>query len=270
MILSVPLLEVETLNMRTIGGAIPDTYELNSRVTPSARTAVRLVGKGDKVRQSRSSSQFAHGSASSPAVSITYLLCVSNRFRPFSGIRQVCCQLTYIYLYLCKFPNSNSFVVVTSSYLPQQALILLPTPHSSTYCSLKPLAKMRLTLVLSLAVLAAGIYGLALPSLSGKSSLILPKRDFLKRDIAKDAISKGNEDVEKRHENGHSGFKKSKRSPAIDFPDGGDSDGGVDNIKPPPTKISKRAPSIDFPDGGDSDGGPDNVPPPKKVIERDV
>jgi hypothetical protein len=129
---------------------------------------------------------------------------------------------------------------------------------------------MRLTLVLSLAVLATGISGLALPSPPGKNSLILPKRDFLERDIANDTISKGNEDVEKRHEHGHSGFKKSKRSPAIDFPDGGDSDGGVDNIKPPPTKISKRAPSIDFPDGGDSDGGPDNVPPPKKVIERDV
>jgi hypothetical protein len=63
---------------------------------------------------------------------------------------------------------------------------------------------------------------------------------------------------------------KSRRSAAIDFPDGGDSDGGVDNIKPPPTNISKRIPAIDFPDGRDSDGGPDNVPPPKKVTERDV
>jgi len=43
MILSVRLLEVETLNMRTIGGTIPGTYELNSHVTLSARTAVRFV-----------------------------------------------------------------------------------------------------------------------------------------------------------------------------------------------------------------------------------
>ena len=65
--------------------------------------------------------------------------------------------------------------------------------------------------------------------------------------------------------------KISKRIPAIDFPDGGDSDGGPDNVKPP-VKFIERTPVIDFPDGGDSDGGPDNVPPPPpdKFIERDV
>jgi len=46
MILSVRFSEVETLNIRTIGGAIPGAYELNFRVSPSARTAVRLVLKG--------------------------------------------------------------------------------------------------------------------------------------------------------------------------------------------------------------------------------
>jgi hypothetical protein len=94
-----------------------------------------------------------------------------------------------------------------------------------------------------------------------------PKRESLENDLADCTILKGNEGVEKRHEHEHGGFKKSKRYPAIDFPDGGDSDGGPDNV-PPPDKISKRIPAIDFPDGGDSDGGPDNVPPPDKVIER--
>ena len=60
---------------------------------------------------------------------------------------------------------------------------------------------------------------------------ILPERDFLERDLADDTISKDNEGVENRHEHEHGGFKKSKHSPAIDFPDGDDHDGGPDNIK---------------------------------------
>jgi hypothetical protein len=203
------------------------------------------------------------------------------------------------------------FQLFCESHVPiylNETLILLSTYHNSTHCLLKPLAKMRLTLVLSLAVLATHISGLALPTPPGKNSLILPERDFLERGLADNTILKGNEGAEKRHEHEHGGFKKSKRSPVIDFPDGGDRDGGVDNIKkskrvtdgedtvvvkarrsavidfpdgddsdagvdnikPPPDKISKRIPTIDFPDGGDSDGGVDNIKPPVKVIERDV
>jgi hypothetical protein len=204
--------------------------------------------------------------------------------------------------------NFQLFCGLHVSVYLNETLILLLTYHNSTYCSLEPLAKMRLTLMFGLAVFATVISGLALPGPHGKNSSILAERDSFGSDLADDTISKGNEGVAKRHEHEHGGFKKSKRSPAIDFPDGGDhdggpdnikkskrvtdgedtivvkarrsaaidfpdggdSDGGVDNIKPPPTKISKRIPTIDFPDGGDSDGGPDNVPPPKKVIERDV
>ena len=55
-------------------------------------------------------------------------------------------------------------------------LILLPTYHNSTYYLLKKLAKMRLTLVLSLEALATGISGLALPGPHVKNSYPSRKR----------------------------------------------------------------------------------------------
>jgi hypothetical protein len=104
------------------------------------------------------------------------------------------------------------------------------------------------------------------------------KEIFLKGILADDTISKGNEGVEKRHEHEHGRFKKFKRSPAINFPDGGDHDGGSDNIKKfkrvtdsEDTIVVKarRSAAIDFLDGGDSDRGVGNIkPPPTNISKR--
>jgi hypothetical protein len=108
------------------------------------------------------------------------LVCKQHIQVPFGDSVSVPSIDIYIYIYAaCQVPT---LLGVTRSRLPQRDLILLTTYHNSTYCSLKPLAKMRLTLVLSFAALATGISGLALPGPHGKNSPIFPERDFLERD----------------------------------------------------------------------------------------
>jgi hypothetical protein len=87
----------------------------------------------------------------------------------------VCCKL-YIYLYLCCLPSSNSFGGHTFSFASTR--LLFHFSHTiRVLCSLEPLAKMRLTLMFSLAVFATVNYGLALPGPHGKNSSIFPEID---------------------------------------------------------------------------------------------